>query len=132
MEVISMTNPQDKLRKAVFAELEAQRQRPPKPYSPHREKLLGDFLRACLSNLKRSSTDFARALDIEQELADAILEGLLPVSEIDDEFLAEIAAAVDYEPGVLRALVGRTVSGSSKAESDFGSYDEAKKGPNRK
>jgi hypothetical protein len=54
---------------------------------------------------------------VEQELADAILDGLLPVSEIDDEFLAEIARAVGHEPNILRAVVGRTPTRAQSEDS---------------
>ncbi len=100
--------PSDKLRQAVLAELQRQQKRA--AVNLDRSRLLGAFLEACLTNLGRTRADFARTLDIEQELADGILDGLLPEAEIDDGFLAEIAAAVGYEPNVLRALVGRAVT----------------------
>lgn len=97
--------PSDKLRQRVLEELQRQKRRAAPPHD--RPRLLGAFLEACLNNRGRTPADFARALDIEQELADAILEGILPESELDDEFLVEIARAVDYEPNVLRAMLGR-------------------------
>ena len=122
-----MTDSLDKLRKAVFAELEVQRQRPRVENNNHQEKLLGDFLSVALKNLRRSRADFARILDIEQELAEAILDGILPVSEIDDEFLADIAIAVDYEPNVLRALVGRKPVRASGEEAAIDDFNAAKR-----
>ena len=105
-----MTDPHssEKMRQLIRAETERQRRAAltPSEYA----RLLGAFLRACLSNLGRSPADFARALDIEQELADGILDGLLPVSEIDDDFLAEIARAVGHEPAILRAIVSRPIT----------------------
>ena len=106
--------PSDKLRQAVLAETEKQKKRA--ATNPDYARLLGTFLDACLTNLGRTRADFARALDIEPELADAVLDGLLPISEIDDGFLAEIAGAVGYEPNVLRALVGRAVVPSRRED----------------
>jgi hypothetical protein len=110
------------MRQIIRAEIEKQQQRPPKPTSPERARMLGAFLQACLTNQGRSSADFARALDADQELADAILEGLLPASQMDDELLVEIARAVEYEPNVLRAMLGRAVT---PAESDNPAFRSA-------
>jgi hypothetical protein len=121
----------EKMRQIIRAETERQRQtaaHTPSEYAG----LLGAFLRACLSNLGRSPADFAKALDIEQELGDAILEGLLPVSEIDDEFLAEIARAVGHEPATLRAIVARPIvvtrSGDSQAQQPEGARKQSGRG----
>ena len=100
----------DRMRRVILDEIERQRQRPAAHAPAEHARLLGAFLTACLSNLRRSPADFAGALDIDQELADAILEGYFPASEIDDEFLAEIARAVQYEPNVLRAMLGRAIT----------------------
>ncbi len=105
----------DKIRRVILDEIERQKQRPAIHSPAEHARLLGAFLTACLTNLGRSPADFARALDIDQELADAILEGYFPSSEIDDEFLAEIAHAVEYEPNVLRAMLGRSVQRDSPA-----------------
>lgn len=110
-----MTDPRssEKRRQLIRAETEKQRQsaHTPSEYAA----LLGAFLQACLSNLGRSPADFAEALSIEQELADAVLDGLLPVSEIDDEFLNDIARAVGHEPAILRAIVARPTTGNKQA-----------------
>ncbi len=112
-----MTDPRssEKTRQLIRAETEKQRQaaHTPSEYAG----LLGAFLRACLSNLGRSPADFAKDLGVEQELADAILDGLLPVSEIDDEFLVEIARAVSHEPNILRVMVGRTARPAQSEDS---------------
>jgi hypothetical protein len=52
-----------------------------------------------------SDAEFATRLNLEPELADAILEGILPQAEMDDELLAEIAGLLNYELGVLRAIM---------------------------
>jgi hypothetical protein len=103
-----------KLRKNVLAELdrlssdqEAQRG---SRYSP----ALGPFLLASLANLGLSRADFARSLDMEQELADAILDGILPEPEIGDELLVEISRVVKHDPNVLRLTMGRPLKPVSK------------------
>ncbi len=100
----------DKLRRAVFAELRKQQARGDLQARTERAKHFGAFVDACLVNLGRSRADLAKALDIERELADAVLDGLLPESEIDDEFLIEIARVIQYEPNLLRIMLGREVN----------------------
>lgn len=109
-----MTDSFEKLREIVMAEIQRQKMRADHPIDHAR--LLGRFLEACLTNLERTRADFAQALKIEEELADGILDGLLPVSEIDDEFLAEIAREVDYEPNLLRVMVGRSIKPASDVD----------------
>lgn len=99
----------DRLRKVVFAELKKQQTRADAAAQSGRVRQFGAFLDVCLSNLGRSHADFARELNIERELAEAVLSGLLPESEIDDGFLVEIAAAVQYEPNILRVMLGRAI-----------------------
>jgi hypothetical protein len=97
----------EKLRKTIFAELERQAGRPATDKHIAGEAYLGMFLEQCLVNLGKSRDQFAQQLGIERELADAILEGLLPASEIDDALLVEIARVVEYEPNLLRIALGR-------------------------
>lgn len=108
----------DKTHKLILKELERQRQRSATHTPAEHARLLGAFLQACLTNLERSAADFARALDIDQELADAILEGYFPASEIDDEFLAEIAQAVEHEPNILRVMLGRAITPTREADGE--------------
>jgi hypothetical protein len=104
-----MTDPYEKLHGAVIAELEKQKARADFGKQSPSSKRLGVFLEECLANLGRSRTEFAQQLGIERELADAILDSLLPESEIDDEFLVEIAKAVKYEPNLFRLMLGRPI-----------------------
>src|SRR5215468_3522161 len=92
----------DVLRQAVLAELRRQRELATPKANPRRGKLFGQFLRYCLMRRGISDQEFAARLDIEQELANAILEGILPESEMGDEFLAEISKIIDYDPGILK------------------------------
>jgi hypothetical protein len=107
-----MSNAFEKLRKQVLTEVQKERARQQNGEVDHAQ-LLGTFLQACLDNLGYSREDFADRLDVEPEFADAILEGLLPASEIDDSLLQEIATAIDYEPNLLKILLGREVASAS-------------------
>ena len=102
-----MPSSHDRLRKAVFAELQKQRSQAEGEAPIDRAKVFGTFVDVALNNLGISRSGFARTLHIEDELANAILDGLLPESEIDDAFLADIAQAIQYEPNLLRVMLGR-------------------------
>jgi plasmid maintenance system antidote protein VapI len=108
-----MTDSFEKLRKIVFSELEKQKARPAAGQSAVR---LGVFLDECLANMGLSRTEFARQLGVEHELADAILDGLLPESEIGDELLVEIAGVVKYEPDLFRVMLGRSIEPARRGE----------------
>ena len=101
-----MSNAFEKLRKQVLTEVQRERARQ-QDGEVDRAQLLGTFLQATLSNLGYSRDDFAHKLDVEPEFADALLEGMLPASEMDDFMLQEIAAAIDYEPNLLKIMLGR-------------------------
>lgn len=62
-------------------------------------KDLGQYLQSCLKRQEMSRVTFAQSLDMETELADAILDGVLPESELHAELLEEVAEAAgcDYE-----------------------------------
>jgi hypothetical protein len=99
----------DALRKMVIGEvrkkreiLEAQNRRNP-------ARGLGEFIETTLNNLKMSREQFAQELDIEPLLADGLLNGFLPASEIDDDFLVDIATVIGHEPNTLRIFLGRGI-----------------------
>ena len=104
-----MTDSFNKLRKTLFAELNNLHQGTDAEAKAQPIVHFGVFLEACLGNLGQSRAYFAKQLDIERDLADAILDGLLPESEIGDDFLVEIAGVVNYEPNVLRVMLGREI-----------------------
>lgn len=104
-----MSNAFEKLRKQVLTEVQRERARQQDGEIDHAQ-LLGTFLQTCLDNLGYSRDDFAQRLDVEPEFADALLDGLLPVSEMNDLLLQEIAGAIDYEPNLLKILLGREVA----------------------
>ena len=113
----------EKLRKSVFAELKKQRARADNAgTTADRVQRFGAFLDACLANMGRSRTDLARELDLERELVDAILDGLLPESEIDDDLLVEMAATINYGPNVLRLMLGRAIHPTLHEEPSRGSH----------
>jgi hypothetical protein len=102
-----MPNSSDHLRRAVFAELEKRRKQAEGISPVEQAKIFGAFIDVALTNLSMSRSVLARELQIEDELADAILDGLLPLSEIDDEFLIDIGRVIQYEPNLLRIMLGR-------------------------
>ncbi len=108
----------EKLRKSVFAELKKQNARADNAGAATGlvQQRFGPFLDACLANMGRSRADLARELHIERELVDAILDGLLPESEIDDGLLVQMAALINYEPNVLRLMLGRAINPTLPAE----------------
>ena len=105
-----MTDQFKQLRATILNELEK-----PKPSAAEAAraaqgtKRFAAYLMACLVNMDMSPDEFARRLKVESELAIALLDGLLPESEIDDGWLSEIARVIQRQPNVLRALLGRTI-----------------------
>jgi hypothetical protein len=99
----------DALRKMVVAEVRKKREVAETQAKHDPAKMLGMFIEASLVNLKISPQQFAKELDIEPILADALITGFLPASEIDDDFLADIAAVIGHEPNTLRILLRRVI-----------------------
>ncbi|MBZ0292813.1 MAG: hypothetical protein K8L99_09660 [Anaerolineae bacterium] len=106
----------NKLHNLVAAEVRMQRQlsKARKNISP--AKMLGLFLEVCITNRGYSRRQFARILKLEQDLTDAVLDGFLPASELDDELLIDIAQAVKHHPNTLRIILGRDIVPSQTAE----------------
>jgi hypothetical protein len=92
------------LRQTLFAEIEKRRIR-----AENRSKVLGAFVEATLTNSGRSRADFAKAMDMDDDLADALLDGQLPESIISDRTLLAIAEVIQYDPNVMRAIMGRSI-----------------------
>jgi hypothetical protein len=99
----------DALRKMVVAEVRKKRQAADAQARIKPAKMLGLFIEASLTNAKLSREQFAAELDIEAPLADGLLSGFLPASEIDDDFLADVAAVIGHEPNTLRIILGRVI-----------------------
>jgi hypothetical protein len=104
-----MTDSLDSLRKAVVTEVRKKRRSAEQQVKHEPAKMVGAFIEACLVGLKISREQFALELDIEPLLADALLSGLIPASELDDDFLVEIAAVIAHEPNTLRIFLGRAI-----------------------
>lgn len=100
------TIPNDMLRQRVLDKVERQRRLPPPPPS-HMVKLLGSVLEAYLINHNHLREDLAKELGVEEEFVDALVEGMIPESEISDELLVELAHAIGYEPNLLRIILNR-------------------------
>ena len=113
-----MSSSFEQLRKRVFRELQKEQARHQESARQDEAQRLGSFLQASLENLKYSRVDFAKTMRVEQEFSDALLDGLLPVSEMDDFLLQDMAAALDYEPNVLRILLGRSITPTLEADDD--------------
>lgn len=107
-----MSKRPDSVRHVIRDELRKLRGQSPAPASTNKAKLLGLFLEEVLKNQGHSRRDFAQMLAIEAELADAILDGILPAESISDDFLEDIARAVGHQAGLLRTILEReTTSG---------------------
>ncbi len=98
------------LRKTILKEV--QKQTPAaesagRPSASDRARVLGLFLLECLNNRSITRARFAERLDMERELADAILDGLLPASEISNDLLKDMAEVVGHPINVLKIIMGR-------------------------
>ncbi|MEP6987355.1 MAG: hypothetical protein ABI970_17250, partial [Chloroflexota bacterium] len=92
-----MSNNHELTKKAVLDAVreKAQQTRPTLVKVNNGPKILGQFLQKCLKRREMSRVVFAQCLDMETELADAILDGVLPDSELHADLLHELAEAVD-------------------------------------
>lgn len=99
----------DKLRQKVLAKVEEQRGVPPQPPS-RSAKLLGRILEGYLINTNHLRQDLAQELNADEEFVDALIEGMIPESEIGDGLLEDLARAIGYEPNLLFILLGRELA----------------------
>jgi hypothetical protein len=53
---------------------------------------------------------------MEDDLADALLDGELPESVISDQTLIEIARVINYDANLLRLMLGRPITPNHQAE----------------
>jgi hypothetical protein len=110
----------DTLRKSVVAEVRKQRELAEKRAAIDPAKSLGMFIEASLVSSKMSAQQFAKEMDIEPILAEALLTGFLPASEIDDDFLVDIATVIGHEPNTLRILLKRAIVPTYDRSDDAG------------
>jgi hypothetical protein len=94
-----MSNKHEETKKAVLTAVRARAEqtRPTQVKINNGPKLLGQYLQKCLKRREMSRVAFAQSLDMETELADAILDGVLPDSELHADLLHELAEVVDCE-----------------------------------
>jgi hypothetical protein len=96
----------DALRKRIAEALEEKgRLSSLGPSEEKRARALGLFLGECLQHIGLSREEFAGALAMEQELAEAILDGVLPVSELDDDLLQQISLVIGCNLELLRTIL---------------------------
>jgi hypothetical protein len=105
----AMTDKPSKLEQRILAEIDQLKRQPVPPVDFKPTRVLGAFLAAALSNQSIPKERFAAKLGVDQELVDGLLEGIIPAVEIDDEWLAEIAQAIDTPANTLRVILGRTI-----------------------
>lgn len=105
----------DTVRSLVLSKLKQQKAHPPVPKSRDQAKLLGEFIEVSLQTQCISLPDFARRLDIEVELAEALVQGQLPESELDDPLLVDIAAAIRHPVNTVRLLLGKDITPAIEA-----------------
>lgn len=94
-----MNNNYDQTKKAVLKAVKerAEQTRPTYIVISTGAKALGQYLQKCLKHHEISRVAFAQSLDMETDLADAILDGVLPESELHSELLEELAEATGCE-----------------------------------
>lgn len=82
------------------------------PQTSYGVQALGEYIQDCLQKRGMGRVAFAQALDMEIELADAILEGLLPASELHTQLLQELATVLNCDFHRLELIVSS--NGSNK------------------
>jgi hypothetical protein len=107
-----MTNNYEKTKKAVLLAVKerAEQTRPTRVFIPKGAKTLGQFLQNCLTQREMSRVTFAQLLDMETELTDAILDGVLPESELHAELLEELAEAAGCQFSQLQQALRGDIS----------------------
>lgn len=108
------------LRAFVEAKLNQQKGKPPTPHDHQHAKLLGDFIDASLQNQRISLPEFARRLQIEVDVAEAIVKGQVPESELDNALIVDIAAALGHPVNTIRLLLGREITPTVEASMGSG------------
>ena len=105
-----MKNQSSRLHQLVTAEVNKQRQATPHPPNAgNAARLLGLFLQVNLTLHGKTPNELGAALELESELVDAILEGLLPASQLDDDLLIDLAQFIGYAPNILRIILKQNI-----------------------
>ncbi|NJL54237.1 hypothetical protein HC928_02975 [bacterium] len=103
----------EKMRQRVLAEVKKQHSRTP---HPNHMKILGHFIAAHLMRKRLSSRDLARSLNLPTLVIDLLLRGDLPEWMLSDAFVIRLAKAIEYEPNVLRVMMGRETAAADPSE----------------
>lgn len=116
-----MNNKQEETKKAVLNAVRdhARQTHPNRMRVNNGPKALGLYLQKCLKRRDMSRVAFAQALDMETELADAILDGVLPDSELHPQLLHELAEAADGDYNHLVQLLKSDASPSMDGRVSF-------------
>lgn len=88
----------------VFAEMKRDSLRPTSAVR------FGNYLKAKLTEIQMTPDELSRRLDMDIEVLEAILEGMLPSEEIDDLLIESIASTIHTNADVLRVFLGQTVN----------------------
>lgn len=98
-----------KLRQMVHQALKKERQASETQNDSQKARRFGLFLQASLGNLGISHEEMARRLALDPDLAQALLYGMLPSAEIDDDLIREIASLLQHPVPTLGLLLGREI-----------------------
>jgi hypothetical protein len=98
-------NVEDKLLERVLQELQTYERDVDSETSIRINKLFGVLLQDSLNLQGCSREEFTKALDLEREFTDALLDGWFPVSEIEDDFLEELASFVGQSVDIFKAIL---------------------------
>ncbi len=87
--------------------------------------MLGSFIEARLVNMDWSPADLAEKLGDKPTFIQALISGSLPEESISDDLITRVAVALEYEPNVLRILLGRDFIPTLEVEAEPQPVDEA-------
>lgn len=110
-----MNDPNQRLKSVVFREIDRLERASDRSHINQPNGLLGTFVDAALSNRDWTRAQLAQKLDMDDELLDAILDGILTSDEVGNHILANIARILGYELNVLLLLMGRHIEPTRSA-----------------
>ena len=105
-----MNDANSKLLDVLLHEIDRLEATGPSQIADEGSRLMGRFVDAALHSARIGRSDLAEQIDMDPELLDAILDGLLPADEISDPVLIDIAGALHYEANLLRLMLGRPIT----------------------
>lgn len=84
-----------------------EQQRPIPMTNTKRTRLFGELLAALMDRRGVSRSQLAAAIHADEELVAVLLDGLLPLEEIDPDLVYDLSAALDIQPVFLSLVLGR-------------------------